>query len=127
MPSLLSPADVTTIRQLRRDGFDTARAVADPTLDLVLDRDGLELNPQAIVVKWAVRQQRQAGGTQAMVEVQADAVFRRPAVLGFDIEKGDRFALRNADGQTTETGVIRRVIRHGGMVTAEAVLDVGRV
>jgi hypothetical protein len=126
VPSLLSPADVAAVKRLRRDGFATARAVADPSTDLVLDRGGIELAPQEVLVDWVGRRaSRSVGGATAMRETDADVVFRRPEP--FDAAAGDRFRLQNGPLGigTTPTGEITRVYRDAGLVYAEATLDVG--
>lgn len=125
MTALVSAADVAAITRVRIDLFDTFRLLADPKVDLVLDRAGIELDPQPVLVTLIDRQEQQSGGTGAQRETLADLVFRRPPP--FDVARGDRFAMRDEDGVVTQTGVVTRAYADRGYVFAEAVIDVGRV
>lgn len=120
---LLSEEDVTAIKQARLDVFGVQFALADPQTLLVLNRNGIELDRQAVVADWTSRLTtgRRLGPVQgrAMREVDADVVFHRPDP--FDVAKGDRFAIQGA------TGIVTRVYANKGMVIAEATLDVGPV
>lgn len=112
MPSLLSGADVATIRRLRLDGFATRRATADPAIDLVLTRPTGAVRPvQAVVV-------RLAGGGGGLADL-VDGTFSRPAP--FAVATGDRFTL--PDGQAGEIATVWPEER--GRVRADFLLDTG--
>jgi len=120
--SYFEPADIADLAQVRLDAWATAYELSAPKTDLVLNRDGIEIDVQPVVVDWVDRRSsRRTGGQQAMRETQADVVFRRPEAMGFDVMQGDRFRVQDV------TGIVSRVLRTRGMVFAEAMLDVRSV
>lgn len=105
---------VRTIRRLQAANWVASRAIASPTVDLVLTRPGVgTLDAQDVVIDWRPGATNRHVTSPGDDTPAADVTFRRLIANGFDVQPGDTFDL---DGQK---GSIAKVKRYKGMIRAE--------
>lgn len=98
----LTPATAERIKTLRTRGFATRAVLADPPVDLVLERwdnviqDWVSVPPQRVLLTYATREARQGEGETGTSTTADGALEKRTP---FDVAVGDEFTLDGMRGR----------------------------
>lgn len=106
--SFIGAATAERIKQLRGRGFATRLATQDPDFDLVIDRNGVALDPQDdVLIVWANVQADASGRDTIDVLSQTGEIQRWESL---DARPGDMFMIGSRLAQITEPVVVENGI-----------------
>jgi hypothetical protein len=98
--SLFTAADIADLAQANLDTFATLQAIADPPIDLVLERGETVLAAQRVILRYETdRSARRLSTSDGAAVTLADGWFEKE--LPFDVAVNDRFVIGGMPGYIT--------------------------